>query len=53
MEYQKNEYREPVKQDKTQIIAKILIGLTVVFFLAVLGFIIWVACHVIGGFREF
>lgn len=46
MEYQKNEYEEPVKKDKAQTVAKILLGLSFLAFLAILGFIIWVGWHV-------
>jgi len=53
MEYQKNEYEEPVKKDKAQIVAKILVGLSFVAFLAILGFIIWVAWHVFTATEPF
>lgn len=53
MEYQKNEYGEPVKKDKAQIVAKILVGLSFVAFLAILGFIIWVAWHVFTATEPF
>ena len=44
MEYQKNEYGEPAKKDKTEIAAKIL---------AILGFIIWCGWHVFSGWESF
>ena len=53
MEYQKNEYDEPVKNDKTEIAAKILFGLGALVGLAILGFIIWCGWHVFSGWESF
>jgi hypothetical protein len=53
MEYQKNEYGEPAKKDKTEIAAKILLGLGAVVGLAILGFIIWCGWHVFSGWESF
>ncbi|MBR5158302.1 MAG: hypothetical protein IKW84_01790 [Bacteroidaceae bacterium] len=53
MEYQKNEFDEPVKKDKTEIAAKILLGLGAVVGLAILGFIIWCGYHVFSGWESF
>ena len=53
MEYQKNEYGEPAKKDKTEIAAKILLGLGAVVALAILGFIIWCGWHVFSGWESF
>ena len=53
MEYQKNEYGEPAKKDKTEIAAKILLGLGAVVGLAILGFIIWCGWHVLSGWESF
>ena len=53
MEYQKNEYGEPAKKDKTEIAAKILLGLGAVVGLAILGFIIWCGYYVFSGWESF
>jgi hypothetical protein len=53
MEYQKNEYGEPVKKDKTEIAAKILLVLGALVALAILGFIIWCGWHVFAGWESF
>ena len=53
MEYQKNEYGEPAKKDKTEIAAKILLGLGAVVGLAILGFIIWCGYNVFSGWESF
>ena len=53
MEYRKNEYGEPAKKDKTEIAAKILLGLGAVVGLAILGFIIWCGYNVFSGWESF
>ena len=53
MEYQKNEFNEPAKKDRTQILAKIVFGFTLVAFLAILGFIVWVGWNVFVGYKSF
>ena len=53
MEYQKNEFDEPVKKDKTEIAAKILLVMGALVALAILGFIIWCGYHVFAGWESF
>ena len=53
MEYQKNEFGEPVKKDKTEIAAKILLVMGALVALAILGFIIWCGYHVFSGWESF
>ncbi|MBO7049924.1 MAG: hypothetical protein J6W42_04845 [Bacteroidaceae bacterium] len=52
LEYQRDEKPER-RVDKAQVVAKILVVVGIIFFLFVLGFIIWVGCHVFSGFNQF
>lgn len=52
LEYQRDEKPER-RVDKAQVVAKILVGLGIIFFLCVLAFIIWVGWHVFTGYKQF